>query len=226
MKVPGNNPGERKGSVTTMRVSVVSMRRLKILVTPEEMASGGRDVIADLIAAACRQTGFDPGDSRLLIETMPQRSGDFSICVTRLPGRRSGRGRDFSRERRREKTEPYIFVFHSLDDALSAGACILRHPEVLLTELNLFYRRDRWYLSFAPVIAGLDGYRLDCLLSCIGEFGQEEPGGTLRELRLLENGQCIASGSEAERLFALMVQAEAPSRRDRTAAGKSRAPKT
>lgn len=210
-----------------MRVSVVSMRRLKILVTPEEMASGGRDVIAGLIAAACRQTGFDPGDSRLLIETLPQRSGDFSICVTRLPGRRLGdRRRDSSRERRREKTEPYIFVFDSLDDALSAGACILRHPEVLLTELNLFYKRERWYLSFAPVIAGLDGYRLDCLLSCINEFGKEEPGGTLRELRLRENGQHIASGPEAERLFTLMVQAEAPSRRDRTAAGRSRAPKT
>lgn len=210
-----------------MRASVVSMRRLKILVTTEELASGGREAVSGLISAACRQTGFDPGDSRLLIETLPHRGGGFSICVTRLPGRRSSdtlRGK--GKERRGEKTEPYIFVFRNLDDALSAGKAILRHPEVLLTELALFFHKERWYLCFAPVIAGLDGYRLDCLLSCMGEFGHEEPGGTLRELRLRENGQLIASGSDAERLFSLMAQAEVPSRIDRTAAGRSSAPKT
>ncbi len=188
-----------------MRASVVSGRRLKITVTAEEMAAGGREAISGLIAAACRQTGFNPGDSRLLIETLPRRGGGFSICVTRLPGKRGfdplrGKGK----ERQGSKTEPYIFVFDTLDEAMSAGEAILRHPEVLLSELSVFFYRDRWYLCFAPVLAGLDGYRLDCLLSLIGEFGKEEPGGRLRELRLRENGRLIASGSEAERLFSLM----------------------
>ena len=99
------------------------------------------------------------------------------------------------------------------------------HPDVLLRRLNVIYSKSRWYLSFSPVRAGLDGFCLCCLLSHIGEFGERVFGGVLYELRLSESGVVAASDADAERLFRLAAYSPAANS-DATAAFTSSAPKT
>lgn len=180
-----------------MTSSVISAHRLKIHIPAEEWSNDRP--LSEFILAACRQSGFSPGDDRLMIETVSRPDGGRTVCVTRLPGKR------FLSQKRKQaiRTEPYIFSFEALDALLEAGRAILRHPEVLLCSLAVFYKGGRWYLTFSPVLAGLDGYRLDCLLGCLCEFGREEPGGSFRELRLRERGKVVAEGGDAERLFQL-----------------------
>ena len=213
-----------------MKPSLVSTNRLKISVTAEEMndTSHRKESIGKIISAACRQTGFILSDSRFMVETVPSRDGGFTICVTRLPGKKH-----ISRHRHKGVydlgTEPYIFVFNRLDDMLAAGSSIMAHPDILLSSLKAIYCRDKWYISFSPVLAGLDGYRLDCLLGCISEFGWEIQGGILKESSLVENGRTVAEGSEAERLFSLINQpiaSSAPFTSDATFSVTSTAPNT
>jgi len=197
-----------------MDSSVVSTHRLKIFLSADESAEP--HALNRFLTAACLKTGFSPKNDRLLIETIPQRDGGHTVCVTRLPGTRTAFGKQA------KQTEPYIFSFDALDDLLFAGQSVLRHPEILLYRLSVFYRRKTWYLTFSPVLAGLDGYRLDCLLGSLCEFGREERGGTLRELRLREEGRLVAEDDEAVRLFQLTAAAKS----EATACEISGAPKT
>ena len=189
-----------------MKPSFVSQNRLKIFVSDSELDRTGSDTrerISDIIAKACRQTGFTLSYGRLMVETVKAENG-FNVCVTRLPGANMPVCCD--NERRSSETEPYVFEFDSLFELLSAGEAVLRHSDVLLCSLNVIYSSKRWFLTFSPVLAGLDGYRLDCLLSNVGEFGEQLAGGKLMQLRLIENGRVAASGSDAERLFHLVSQ--------------------
>ena len=202
----------------SMTSSMVSAHRLKIQIPAEEWDEDRP--LGRLIASACRQSGFSPGDDRLMVETLCKPDGGHTVCVTKLPGKRSSP----NRRKQVDETEPYIFSFDTLDSLLAAGHAVLRHPEVLLNELTVLFFKGVWYLCFSPVLAGLDGYRLDCLLGCLCEFGKEEAGGRLRELRLRETGRFVASDEEAERLFTLTAHAPAPSNSDATAALISEAP--
>lgn len=125
-------------------------------------------------------------------------------------------------------TEPYIFVFDSLNAMLAAGSAVIRHPDVLLSDMSVIFSNKKWYISFSPVIAGLDGYRLDCLLACMCEFGSEIRGGVIRETVLKESGRVVAENSDAERLFAVMDQSVSPAPyfNALTAADTSSAPNT
>ncbi len=195
-----------------MKPALISKNRLKINVTAEDLLRLNisyemldyrdlrvRDILNNIIEIACEQTGFNKENEKILVETVPQAGGGCVICVTRLPGKKGVR-RDVYR-RVGTSAEPYIFAFDSLNLLLTAGGRILAFSDVILSELAVYYCQGIWYLAFAPVIAGLDSFRLDCLLGSLSEFGREEKGGRLQATRLQEHGECIAEGDVAERLF-------------------------
>lgn len=215
-----------------MKSSLISKHRLKILVSAAELKKNEqeenrRKTIESFISAACKQTGFSYSDCRLMIETIPSSEGGCTICVTRLPGRRhtiqNMNGGVYL------VNEPYIFEFDSLDYCIAAGRELVRHQSVLMSDINIIFCKEKWYISFMPVLEGLDGYRLDCLLGCIYEFGKEIRGGIIREKRLMEQGKLIAANSSAEHFFFLIDQAlvsSAPSISELTALSTSLAPNT
>lgn len=214
-----------------MTSSMISRHRLKISVSADELKScphgaKSRKTVENIISSACKQTGFAHSDSRLMIETVPSKEGGCTICVTRLPGQKY-RYIGGSKGGRFLENEPYIFKFDSLDHCLAAGEEIMRHQEVLLSSLNLIFCKGKWYISFTPILSGLDGYRLDCLLGRLNEFGKEQTGGIFKEKSLMEKGVTVADTGSAESFFSLIDQSlSAPLNSEATASSTSFAPNT
>ncbi len=217
-----------------MKPSLISCNRLKISVSAEELLGKDyrqaeeRNRICKFVSEACRQTGFASSTSRLMIEALPAKGGGLTICLTRLPGRRTAKLH--TRKGVREMgSEPYIFEFSSLEHMLAAGRALMNHQQVLLDGICVIFRKGKWYICFSPLLIGLDGYRLDCLLGCMSEFGNEVAGGLIKQAQLKENGQTVAENENAERLFYLTAQSaasSAPSFSDCTADGTDGAPNT
>lgn len=210
---------------------MISKRRLKISVSADELknsphGASSRKTVENIISSACKQTGFARSDSRLMIETVPSREGGCTICVTRLPGQKY-KYTGGSKGGRFLENEPYIFKFDTLDHCLAAGEEIAKHQEVLLSSLNLIFCKEKWYITFTPVLSGLDGYRLDCLLGRLNEFGKEQSGGIFKEKSLAERGITVADINSAEVFFSLIDQSlSVPSSSDATASSTFSAPNT
>lgn len=193
-----------------MKPTLISKNRMKITVSPEDLLrlnlsydmldyrdTRVRDILNNIIDLASEQTGFNYLNEKILVETIPGAGGGCTICVTRLPGKRT-----YKKCLKRQITaEPYVFRFNTLDNLICAGNILKDFSDILLGNLNVIYQKNRWHLTFAPVIAGLDSFRLDCLLGKIAEFGEELEGGKLLETSLAEHGKTVAKNSDAEMLF-------------------------
>ncbi len=196
-----------------MKPTLISKSRMKINISPDDLIRLNlsydmldyrdmrvRDVLNNIIDVASEQTGFNCSNEKILVETIPQSGGGCVICVTRLPGKKALRRGN----KRQIAAEPYIFRFSTLDSIISAGNILSNFSDIILGTLKVIYSEDTWYLSFAPVIAGLDSFRLDCLLGRLSEFGEETQGGRLFETSLVEHGRIIAEENNAEKLFKLL----------------------
>ncbi len=196
-----------------MKPTLISKNRMKINISPDDLIrlnlsydmldyrdTRVRDVLNNIIDVASEQTGFNCFNEKILVEIVPLSGGGCTICVTRLPGKRS-----LKRSSKRQITaEPYIFRFSSLDNLISAGNILNDFSDIILGSLNVIYRKNQWHLSFAPVIAGLDSFRLDFLLGKISEFGEELEGGKTLETALIEHGETVARDKAAEKMFAML----------------------
>lgn len=196
-----------------MKPTLISKNRLKINISPDDLIRLNlsydmldyrdlrvRDVLNNIIDVASEQTGFNRLNEKILVETIPQSGGGCIICVTRLPGKKMQR-----RGKRQSSAEPYIFRFNSLGNLIFAGEILKKFSDIILGSLKVIFSKNSWYLSFAPVIAGLDSFRLDCLLGKLSEFGEEVQGGKLFEAILIEHGKLVAEEDDAEKMFKLLA---------------------
>ena len=116
-----------------MILELVDESRLLIILSPEDMEDyqltfdsldwqngHSRSVIKEFLRMACRQKGFCPGDSRLLIEAVPDEEGCV-LLVTMLPEEKAKR-----KVYRIKENQPSLTPF--LFDSTRQRTCWQRRP--------------------------------------------------------------------------------------------------
>ena len=114
-----------------MILELVDESRLLIILSPEDMEDyqltfdsldwqngHSRSVIKEFLRMACRQKGFCPGDSRLLIEAVPDEEGCV-LLVTMLPEEKAKR-KVYRIKENQPSLTPFLFRFDQAENLLAA----------------------------------------------------------------------------------------------------------
>ena len=114
-----------------MILELVDESRLLIILSPEDMEDyqltfdsldwqngHSRSVIKEFLRIACRQKGFCPGDSRLLIEAVPDEEGCV-LLVTMLPEEKAKR-KVYRIKENQPSLTPFLFRFDQAENLLAA----------------------------------------------------------------------------------------------------------
>lgn len=184
-----------------MILELVDETRLLIILSPEDMEDyqltfdsldwrdgHSRKVIKEFLQLACRQKGFCPGDSRLLIEAVPDEEGCV-LLVTMLPEEKPKRKRYRIKENHPALT-PFLFRFDQAENLLAAIDRVYRQ----------FYRAkgaacsSRLYLlggAYYLILYG--GRRLPCPVEILlTEYGVYQGKGSQAAAQVLEHGKLLA----------------------------------
>ena len=110
-----------------MILELVDESRLLIILSPEDMEDyqltfdsldwqngHSRSVIKEFLRMACRQKGFCPGDSRLLIEAVPDEEGCV-LLVTMLPEEKAKR-KVYRIKENQPSLTPFLFRFDQAEN--------------------------------------------------------------------------------------------------------------
>ena len=161
-----------------MILELVDESRLLIILSPEDMEDyqltfdsldwqngHSRSVIKEFLRMACRQKGFCPGDSRLLIEAVPDEEGCV-LLVTMLPEEKAKR------------------------KVLAAVDRVYRqfyHPQKAACSSRLYLLNRAYYL----IMYG--GKRLPCPVEILlTEYGSYVGKGQQAAAQVLEHGKLLA----------------------------------
>ena len=153
-----------------MILELVDESRLLIILSPEDMEDyqltfdsldwqngHSRSVIKELLRMACRQKGFCPGDSRLLIEAVPDEEGCV-LLVTMLPEEKAKR-KVYRIKENQPSLTPFLFRFDQAENLLAAVDRVYRqfyHPQKAACSSRLYLLNRAYYL----IMYG--GKRLPC----------------------------------------------------------------
>lgn len=142
-----------------------------------------RKALSQVLEQAERETGFSPGEERLLIEASPGEDGGCILTFTLLGS--------IGRCRRQ------IYSFDGADPFLDALRCLYRQYGHRVFGSSAYRLGERYYLSLLP----LDGAQGETL-AFLKEYGQQEDSseGGILESYLAEHGQCLAQKDAVERL--------------------------
>ena len=170
-----------------MILELVDESRLLIILSPEDMEDyqltfdsldwqngHSRSVIKEFLRMACRQKGFCPGDSRLLIEAVPDEEGCV-LLVTMLPEEKAKR-KVYRIKENQPSLTPFLFRFDQAENLLAA-ACSSR----------LYLLNRAYYL----IMYG--GKRLPCPVEILlTEYGSYVGKGQQAAAQVLEHGKLLA----------------------------------
>ena len=142
-----------------------------------------RQALGKVLEQAQRETGFSPGEERMLIEASPGEDGGCILVFTLLGG--------VSRCRRQ------IYSFDGADPFFDALHCLGRQYGHRIFGSSAYRLGERYYLSLLP----LDGEQGQTL-AFLREYGRQEEGAesSVFESYLAEHGQCLAGEDAVERL--------------------------
>ena len=184
-----------------MILELVDESRLLIILSPEDMEDyqltfdsldwrdgHSRTVIREFLQMACHQKGFCPGDSRLLIEAVPDEEGCV-LLVTMLPEEKSKRKRYWIKENHPVLT-PFVFRFDHAENLLAAVDRVYRQfyrPQKAACSSWLYLLNGAYYL----VLYG--GRRLPCSVEILlTEYGSFQGKGRNTAAQVLEHGKLLA----------------------------------
>ena len=150
-----------------MILELVDESRLLIILSPEDMEDyqltfdsldwqngHSRSVIKEFLRIACRQKGFCPGDSRLLIEAVPDEEGCV-LLVTMLPEEKAKR-KVYRIKENQPSLTPFLFRFDQAENLLAAVDRVYRqfyHPQKAACSSRLYLLNRAYYLITAPMWA-------------------------------------------------------------------------
>lgn len=186
-----------------MILELVDESRLLIILSPEDMADyqltfdsldwrdeHSRSVIKEFLRTACRQKGFCPGDSRLLIEAVPDEEGCV-LLVTMLPEETPKR-KIYRIKENHPVLTPFLFQFDQAENLLAAVDRVYRqfyHAKKVTCESRLYLLNRRYYL----IMYG--GRKLPCPVEILlTEYGSYLGKGRQAAAQVLEHGKLLAGG--------------------------------
>ena len=186
-----------------MILELVDESRLLIILSPEDMEdyeltfdsldwhdSHSRSVIKGFLQMACRQKGFCPGNSRLLIEAVPDEEGCV-LLVTMLPEEKTKRKTYRIKENHPVMT-PFLFRFDQAENLLAAVDRAYRQfyrAKNAACSSSLYLWNDRYYL----IVYG--GKKLPCPVEILlTEYGCYLGKGRQAAAQVLEYGKLLAGG--------------------------------
>ena len=163
-----------------MILELVDESRLLIILSPEDMEDyqltfdsldwqngHSRSVIKEFLRIACRQKGFCPGDSRLLIEAVPDEEGCV-LLVTMLPEEKAKR-KVYRIKENQPSLTPFLF------------------PQKAACSSRLYLLNRAYYL----IMYG--GKRLPCPVEILlTEYGSYVGKGQQAAAQVLEHGKLLA----------------------------------
>lgn len=196
-----------------MILELVDESRLLIILSPEDMEDyqltfdsldwqngHSRSVIKEFLRMACRQKGFCPGDSRLLIEAVPDEEGCV-LLVTMLPAEKAKR-RVYRIKENHPILTPFLFRFDQAENLLAAVDRVYRQfylPKKASCGSRLYLLNRAYYL----IIYG--GKKLPCPVEILlTEYGSYIGKGQQAAAQILEHGKLLA-GEDAVTTIGLQL---------------------
>lgn len=189
-----------------MELIVVSDTRLKVVLSPEDMAlfrlapetmeegdEENREAFAHLFREIRRISGFDATEARVLVQVWRDSRGGCELYITILSSQKGGAGKG-EREMRRLRC---LYSFDSFDRLTAACRVLLSRAYHAPSDA---YRGEdgRWYLVLEE-----DGDGADIgPLSVLNEYGSRHPITVLTLLS--EHGKLVSRGEAVTRLAGLV----------------------
>ncbi len=178
-----------------MKFEKLSEQRIKITVSGEDLdlwgisASGlvqntpeAQEVFWYIIRKAESETGFSPGEARLLVEAMPTKGEGIILFMTALFEEKEHKR---VRVKLPKEERCVIYEFESFDDLCASLSCFFYHPSATLYEMN-----RKYYLSLLPSDA----------IHTLSEYGSKVKDGHRYLSYLKEHGNLILEKEAVARL--------------------------
>lgn len=198
-----------------MKLELISKNKLKIIFYPDDARNLNinadvlrsdeyalSDVFTYILKAAKRQTGFDPGNGAVSIESVVNGDGSLILYFTKLesePQAKKGlRVRAKTASVRKRISEKLIFSFKNFDDLLTSVHIVCRAD---ISSSRLYEHSGKYFLCFAADFTSKE--ECDVFVALLSEYGKKcgnSANNAIREAYLNENAVLISEENVVEKL--------------------------